>query len=379
MFSLSTADLGATEVNINFNNKPEDESFGIVELDLSSDLLVDNIEKSLVQWSEILALYVGKNSNVGSVVPSIVGSYEIKEGNLIFIPKFPLVPDQHYTAVFNVKAFKKYFNATQIFKQSRYLLTRYIKQPFIKARTKVIKVLPESNILPQNFFKFYLYFSNAMSFDNPYRYISIYDELGNKIPKFLVEFSAGLWDPSRTRLTVLIHPGRIKRGILFNLKYGMAFNEGKTYQLKVDRNIKDYRGVELQADMTKSFTISSPSYKKLQLERWQLNKPKVSSLQSLTIYTDHLIDPVLAKKMITIINSENDTEVEGEYIVDSINKQIKFSPSIHWREGSYQLLVDPALEDISGNNFKRTFDRDTLEQTIEEVQTVYSIFFTLFL
>lgn len=64
-------------------------------------------------------------------------------------------------------------------------------------------ILPLTDTVPQNMLRFYLYFSQPMSIDDPYKYLSLLHSDGREVHDAFVEFSQGLWDKDRTRLTVL--------------------------------------------------------------------------------------------------------------------------------------------------------------------------------
>lgn len=49
----------------------------------------------------------------------------------------------------------------------------------------------------------------------------------------------GLWDPEGRRLTLFLHPGRIKRGVAMHEALGLALRPGRRYRLVVDREAED--------------------------------------------------------------------------------------------------------------------------------------------
>ena len=83
----------------------------------------------------------------------------------------------------------------------------------------VLMIYPSTDVLPANLLKFYLQFSRPMrETDAIFDHIRIIDDQGNVIEDPWRR--APLWSNDGTRLTLLIHPGRIKTGVNLNLDLG---------------------------------------------------------------------------------------------------------------------------------------------------------------
>src|SRR6185436_15583273 len=79
--------------------------------------------------------------------------------------------------------------------------------------TVVAQVYPTADALPANQLKFYLDFSAPMSFGDAYRHIRLLDEEGRDVPRAFLQTAHELWDARRQRFTLILDPGRIKRGL----------------------------------------------------------------------------------------------------------------------------------------------------------------------
>ncbi|NIP93248.1 MAG: hypothetical protein GWO24_07240, partial [Akkermansiaceae bacterium] len=83
-------------------------------------------------------------------------------------------------------------------------------------RTTVTHVAPGADVLPFNLLKFYLHFSAPMTRGRAYQHITLRHHDGQPVADPFLELPEELWNPEMTRLTILLDPGRIKRGLLPN-------------------------------------------------------------------------------------------------------------------------------------------------------------------
>jgi len=82
-------------------------------------------------------------------------------------------------------------------------------------RARVLEIYPTAETLPLNQLKLYVVFSAAMSEGSANRTVSLRRADGSgRLEGALLPMEPELWDRDRTRLTLLLDPGRIKRGLL---------------------------------------------------------------------------------------------------------------------------------------------------------------------
>src|SRR5262249_33960030 len=79
--------------------------------------------------------------------------------------------------------------------------------------TLVEKIYPSGDKLPENQLRFYLHFSAPMSRHDAYTHVKLLDEKGKEVASPFLELGEELWDPAGKRFTLLLHPGRVKRGL----------------------------------------------------------------------------------------------------------------------------------------------------------------------
>ena len=59
-----------------------------------------------------------------------------------------------------------------------------------------------------------------MSTGDAYQHIRLLDETGREVPRAFLQTAHELWDERRQRFTLILDPGRIKRGLRANLEDG---------------------------------------------------------------------------------------------------------------------------------------------------------------
>lgn len=348
-------------VELTFDVLQTSEDFGTVTVALPFELdqrVASDVGKTGADLKTVLALYVGTQVPVKGYFPGMAGRYAVVDGDLVFTPSFGPEPGQSYTVVFNAQAFSRLFGGYPVLPQPIYQLSQTIAAEEEYQQGEVSKIYPTPSILPQNVLRFYVYFSQPMSFDNPYDYLSIIDQDNEPVNTPFVEFRQGLWDQTRTRLTVFIHPGRIKRGVGPHVKQGPVFKQGQRYRLKVDKRFKTLDGVALITDFEKTFAIDAPVYQKLNVAHWQLVLPPVDSQQKLVITPERALDPHIAVQMITLVNRKTGEPIDVDFTVGASGLNLFVEPNSPWLAGEYQLQFDSKLEDLSGNTPAWAFDSE---------------------
>ena len=71
-------------------------------------------------------------------------------------------------------------------------------------------VYPSSDVLPENLLRFYVHFSAPMQRGGVQGHIFLLDAEGQEVKGAFLNLATELWDSAMQRLTILLHPGRIK-------------------------------------------------------------------------------------------------------------------------------------------------------------------------
>jgi hypothetical protein len=293
-------------------------------------------------WSSIFAVYAAEGD-----APPMLGVYTVENGSLVFRPRFPLGAGVRARAVFHPphgSAIEAVFE---------------VPKADLTASTRVRRVYPSTDLLPDNQLKFYVFFSAPMRRGEAWLHIHLLDQKGAAVDLPFLEQE--LWDRDYQRLTVLFDPGRIKRGLLPLQEAGPAIEEGKQYTLVVDRDWQDARGAPLQEEFRKPFRVGPADRTPPDPAQWRLSAPQAGTSDALVVDFPKPMDYALLLRLLDV------SGVAGAVSVDRQETEWRFIPSQLWKPGEYRLVVDTALEDLAGNHIGQAFDVDIFEKVSEHL------------
>jgi hypothetical protein len=176
-----------------------------------------------------------------------------------------------------------------------------------------------------------------------------------------------LWDRGRRRLTVLLEPGRIKRGLQPNVLAGPPLREGDTVTLVVESGLRDAGGAELVDGARRSYRVGAPIRSRIDPHRWHVRWPESPS-SPLVVRFDRPLDRALALRCLRVMDADGHP-VPGLATLDDAARVWEFTPG--WTVRS--IRVDVRLEDLAGNSVRRVFDRDleaAADDGIEDAEVV---------
>src|SRR5207237_1104835 len=117
-------------------------------------------------------------------------------------------PGIHYRAVFYPAKIPGIAGQRRQSIEAEIFVAKLVKPP-----TVVQQVYPSGDPLPENHLRFYVHFSAAMRQGEAYGHVHVLDASGKALDHPFLELDEELWDPQGKRLTLLFHPGRIKKGL----------------------------------------------------------------------------------------------------------------------------------------------------------------------
>jgi len=223
--------------------------------------------------------------------------------------------------------------------------------------TEVTRIFPTAPVLPENQLKFYVQFSAPMSRGATYGQVQVREDGGRVIDLPFLELDEELWDPSMTRLTLLIDPGRIKRGVKPLEDVGPVFEAGRRYVLSVGAGCRDAAGRPLRAGFEQRFAVGAADRTPPDPARWTVTAPAAGTRAPLTVTFDEAMDQALALRLITVAEGAG-RAVAGEAALADGERRWTFVPTQPWRGGEHRLVVGTTIEDLAGNNIGKTFDVD---------------------
>jgi hypothetical protein len=300
-------------------------------------------------WLAVAAIYVEPAVTVAAqkpALPPMAGTWKMEGNALRFEPQFPLVHGVRYRAEFRSESAP---------------VVSYFELPVRKpARaTEVVQIYPSADVLPENQLKFYVQFSGPMSRGGTYEHVHVCDGEGRQIDLPFLDLDEELWDPSMTRLTLLIDPGRIKRGVKPLEDIGPVFEHGKSYTLTLDASCRDAAGNPLGAKFQKSFRIGDADRMPPDPRRWKITPPTSGSRDAVVVTFDEPMDHALAQRLIEVeMISGRARVIAGDVTLGPEEREWKLVPTERWAPGKYALRVVTHIEDLAGNNIGKTFDVD---------------------
>lgn len=283
-------------------------------------------------------------------LPDILGRYQILKGEVRFFPHFPFEPGVGYRASFDPRPL-----ALRNFSE---VLTLEFSLPREKnaVRTQVSHVFPSSDVLPENLLRFYVCFSNPMQRGMVEKHVGILDHDGQPAPDVLYRAPVELWDRAMRHLTILLDPGRLKRGVGPNRQLGPPLKPGLEYTLAVNSELLDLSGNPLRESFYKNFRVSEPVRERIAVEKWIVLPPATRSSQPLVLEFPRPLDWAQLWNSIAVV-TENGNPIEGKVAIDQSERRWSFTRTSIWVSGSYHIRVASSLEDVCGNNLLGPFDR----------------------
>jgi hypothetical protein len=222
--------------------------------------------------------------------------------------------------------------------------------------TQVEHVYPSSDSLPENLLRFYVNFSNSMQRGRADVEIVILGPDGEPAPDVLYRAPVELWDRSMKCLTILLDPGRLKRGVGPNRALGPPLKSGAEYTLTVGAGMLDLSGRRLRETFYKRFRVTDPVRENIAVKQWRVLPPASRSGEPLRLLFPRPLDRALLAHTITIASASGQS-IKGRIDIDQHERRWNFKPASPWVAGSYQVRIAPGLEDACGNSVISAFDR----------------------
>ena len=291
-----------------------------------------------------LELFVGGADAFDEQRLPVAGRYE-HEGELLrFRPAFGLVAAQDY--VVRTRRPGETFRLTGF----------RIPREAAAAPALVTEVYPSGDVLPENVLRFYVHFSVPMAPHLASDFIRLRDTSGRADPAAFMRFKHELWNSDRTRLTVLIDPGRIKRSVATNLDLGPVLLEGRRYALTIDEGWPSADGSSTLPAFSKSFRVGRALRERPDIEGWAWESPRPGTRERYVITFDRPFDRHLLPDAIHVV-ARDGLRVDGTPHIDRDETSWSFTPDEPWPAGEVRITVEDSFEDVAGNNFREVLDR----------------------
>jgi hypothetical protein len=301
------------------------------------------------QWANVLRVAVSTDA------PPMLGDYAVTDGVLRFTPLFPFDPGRQYHVRFEPAGLPGGRA------DAGGAIEATVGRPASTAApsTVVAHVYPSGDVVPENLLRMYVEFSAPMGRKSGVEYISLLDHQGKEIPGAVLPLDYEFWSPDHKRFTVFFDPGRIKKGILPNLKMGRPLEKGRSVTLVISREWLDENGLPLEEEFRRVLRVGPTDLDPLDTAAWRIQSPAAGSRNGVVVTFPESLDHGLLMRALGV--TRDSREVEGAIAVDQAETRWTFTPTTPWRTGTYQLLALDILEDLAGNQIGRAFEVDNFD------------------
>jgi hypothetical protein len=277
---------------------------------------------------------------VGSL-PPMAGRLERDGDDLCFVPRFAFLDGMSYIVTVDGT--------------SAAVLAR--PRPERPTATEVTGIRPTAAEVPVNLLRFYIWFSAPMSEGYAAEQVRLARDDGSTIAGALLPTEHELWDASRCRLTVLLDPARIKRGLPSHQEVGYPLRSGEPFRLVVGDGFPDAQGLPLRVAAERRYEVGGEERRHVDPVSWELAVPPAGRCEPLQVTFGRPLDHGLLARCLHV-RGPGGKVVDGTAQIGPGEQSWQLAPSRAWASAVHQLVVDPVLEDLAGNSVSRVFDRD---------------------
>ena len=349
---------------LRFHADSTDPAYGSVDLQhLGADAIgqLRHADPSVAQWQRAFAVFVDDAGWPGSdPFPPVLGRYELLPDGVRFTPRYPLARGLKYRASADLWAL-----FGEPIDSAPPVIVFSLPRGRTVSSTVVDNVFPSSDALPENLLRFYIHFSAPMQRGWAQDHIVLLGPDGQPVPAAFLGLTTELWDPAMQRLTLLLDPGRIKRGVGPNIALGAPLRQGHRYTLVVREDMRDADGRALFEGFSKSFGVTVAVREPIDPGRWTVDLPASGTRHALVLSFPNPLDQALLARMIRVVDADQQS-VAGRVEIDRQETRWVFTPLSAWVAGPYQLRLDAGLEDVSGNTPWAPFDADARSDVAQD-------------
>jgi len=349
--SATEADASTSELQIRVNMEPKSQEFGWVYVTgVDPDVLARLRESNpdMHEWRHMFSVQLRPQSPKleSDELPNAAGQYEILESGIRFVPRFAPMQGLTYHVGVRIDGHKP---TAGVFVLNDAFLPAHVT-------TKVDTIYPSARSIPENTLRLYVHFSSPMRRGQVTEKIRLLDENNDVIQNaFIVGPLGELWDRDQRRLTLLLDPGRIKRGVAPNRKLGPALKAGGRRTLSIDGQFTDAKGHPIEAGFRKTYEIGEAIREAVSPSRWVIAAPASGSRASLRIRFARALDSGMLSHAIGVYEV-NGAGIEGHIGFRAGETEWSFTPTEPWSNRSHVIRVATNLEDVSGNNILAPMD-----------------------
>lgn len=349
--AIGTAAEPTMELQIRVNEERKSKHFGricVTDVDRTTMGRLRQLTPDVNEWRRLFSVKLQPESSMleSDELPNVAGRYELLESGFRFTPRF--APTRGLKYLVRVKI-DGHSPATGTF------VLNDASSP-VPVTTKVNTIYPSAGTIPENTLRLYLHFSRPMRRGQVAKRIRLLDENSEVVEgAFIIGPLGELWDGDQRRLTLLLDPGRIKRGVGPNRRLGPAFLEGRERTLIIDGQFTDAEGRPVDTEYRKTYKIVGAVRDAVEPNKWTIAAPETNSRAPLRIGFPRALDHGMLSHAIRVYD-DDEGAIDGRAIIAAGETGWSFTPAKPWKSRSHSIRVAANLEDISGNNLVSPLD-----------------------
>lgn len=214
---------------------------------------------------------------------------------------------------------------------------------------QVLRVSPGVATLPANTLRLYVHFDAPMARGSASQFIRLLDAKGRVIPDAFLNIGVELWSADQTRLTVLLDPGRIKRGVGPNRALGLALEPGQRHAIEVMAGMPDARNRPLKDGHRHWFSVGAAERAQIVPAEWSASM----GVTELTVTFDRPMDEASVLRHIGLLDAGGERVFAA---ADMSGRILTFTLPDAGNAHPHKLFVAAGLEDAAGNTLCAAFD-----------------------
>src|SRR5262249_42974450 len=148
---------------------------------------------------------------------------------------------------------------------------------------------------------------------------------GQTLTDVFLDGASELWNRDRSRLTLLLDPARIKRGLVPHLEAGYPLQEGTVVVVSVIPAFQDAQGRPLQEPASRQSSVGPPIRARIDETRWHLQRPEPESRDPLVVSFDRPLDYALLDRALVV--SYGGRALPGKTVIEPGESVWRFVPN----------------------------------------------------
>jgi len=206
-------------------------------------------------------------------------------------------------------------------------------------------IFPSGPTVPENLLRVELRLVQPLRSPPSMDKVRLIDQLGREIDDAFLDLP--LLSADGKRVTLLLHPGRVKSGVGPNLRWGRALKVGSVVTLSIDDFASAVHLRRTWQVTSRETTVPKPS-------DWTLDLPPAGSRAALTV---HLKKPVSSTaESLIAVRGPDGARIDGAPLLADGETTWRFVPTSPWNPGQFALMTNPDMEDLAGNRAWAPFE-----------------------